>query len=90
MNRARALLIAGTGLVAVAAFAAGRSSTELAEIPLSGGVVKFFIDEDELGRHGGIYVHDRHSVDRIYMRATPAALREIAKAATDAAAELEK
>jgi len=78
-------------LLATVAYAAGRKSTmDIAEVDLDGGVVLFRIQTEDEKKVAAVFVRDPHLIDTVYMQASAAQLRAIAKAAEETAVELEK
>ena len=77
-------------MTAGAGFAAKKSTKDIADIPLGSGFLRFAIEGAGDKRQAKVYARDKDGIQSVYMVATPADLKAIAKAVEDTLAELNK
>jgi hypothetical protein len=85
----RVLLSIVIALAAGLAFAAGRTTTEVALIDMGQGVVIFSVEDNAGVKRPILYASDRHQVNSVYFTTDAKRLREIIKAAQDTLTMLE-
>jgi hypothetical protein len=85
-----ALIVVVLLVAAGAGFAAKKNTKDIADIPLGSGHLRFAIEGGGDKRQAKVYARDNDGIQSVYMVATPADLKAIAKAVEDTLAELNK